>query len=342
MAKKDFTSSISNQWEAKTGSVLETKLHQAEDENTLLKEKIKELESSKTSDLSIMEIGNIKLLTNIRDTLEYEDIDSLAEDIKKHGQLQPVLLSQDNYLIAGYRRYHAIKLLAEKDTEDGNIICYKLKRNHDEIPEDELQEIQLAENDQRRNIDYFQLSKLYNSYKENVGSQKELTNIFKKSKGTISAILKINNIDPVLVNYLKQFQIYAWSKNKFDKFAVANFDELNEKDARFYNDNKGIIGWRPLYEIAKNDDINIQKKVFLKLYKNRLTEEELDDFSIETEEDKKSSKEALKKTSKQIDSILKNLDKNIDTDFKKSSVFEEINYKFQEIKELITKQLNHD
>lgn len=128
MVKKDFSKSITTQWEAKTESVLETKLHQYEDENILLKEQIKILESSKNSDLSILKIEDIKLLSNIRDHLEYEDIESLSEDIKKHGQLQPVLISNDNYLLAGYRRYHAIKLISKTENENGNIICYKLKK----------------------------------------------------------------------------------------------------------------------------------------------------------------------------------------------------------------------
>lgn len=335
MAKKDFTSNIFNQWEAKTGSVLETKLTRTEDENIQLKERIKELEASKSSDLSLVDLEKIKLFTNIRDTLEYEDIETLAEDIKKHGQLQPVLLSQDNYLLAGYRRYHAIKFLSEKDAEVGNIICYKIKRTHDDFSEEELQELQLSENEQRRPIDYFQLSKLYNSFKENSNSQKELTNIFKKSKGTISAILKINNIDPLLVEYLKQFQIYAWSKNKFKEFATANFEELDEKIARFYQDNKGIIGWRPLYEIAKNESLLEQKKIFLKLFKNRLTEEEvrLDFSDILIEENKSTT--VLEKTAKQIDSIIKNLAKETDETFKNTNTFKQLQTKLEEIKSLL-------
>lgn len=334
MAKKDFSKSITTQWEAKTESVLETKLHQTEDENNLLKEKIKILESSRSSDLSILKIDDIKLLSNIRDHLEYEDIKSLSEDIKKHGQLQPVLVSNDNYLLAGYRRYHAIKLNSEKENEDGNIICYKLKRNHNEIDNEELQEIQLAENEQRRSIDYFQLSNLYNTYKKNIGSQKDLVEIFKKSKGTISAILKINSIDPMLVDYIKQFQIYAWSKSKFEKFAAANSEKIDGKSEDFYTNNKGIIGWRPLYEIAKNETLLEQKKVFIKLYKNRLTEDEIKkDFSDLTDEEKTNNKSILEKTNKKVDSIIKDLEKELKS--KNNIVFQKVHLKLKEVKEIL-------
>jgi ParB/RepB/Spo0J family partition protein len=338
MVKKDFSKSITTQWEAKTESVLETKLHQYEDENILLKEQIKILESSKNSDLSILKIEDIKLLSNIRDHLEYEDIESLSEDIKKHGQLQPVLISNDNYLLAGYRRYHAIKLISKTENENGNIICYKLKKNHNEIDKEELQEIQLAENEQRRSIDYFQLSKLYNTYKENIGSQKDLVAIFKKSKGTISAILKINNIDPILIDYIKQFQIYAWSKSKFEKFAAANFDNLDDRNADFYTNNKGIIGWRPLYEIAKNESLLEQKKVFIKLYKNRLTEEEIiKDFSELNDEEKANTKSILEKTNKKVDSIIKDLEKELKSE--NNIIFEKIQLKLKEVKEILDRNI---
>jgi len=139
-----------------------------------------------------------------------------------------------------------------------------------------------------------------------------------------------------LVEYLKQFQIYAWSKSKFEKFAAANFFETNEKDARFYQDNKGIIGWRPLYEIAKHDSLIEQKKVFLKLFKNRLTKEEIDNyFSDIPKENNKNSKSVIEQTSKQINSIIKNINKIEDSTFKDSQSFNDINNKLNEVKNLL-------
>lgn len=311
MAKKDFKLSISQQWEHKTESVLENKLNITEEENDLLRKKLKDFETHKSQDLGIINVKELKLLSNIRDEFQYEEIELLAQNIKQYGQLQPILITNDNYILAGYRRYSAIKFLHQNKEGNGEIIYYKFNKSHKELSELELKEIQFSENEYRREIDYFQLSKLYNYYKNNADSQKELTEVFKKSKGTISAILKINNIDPFLVAYLKQFQIYAWSKSKYEKFAEANFFETDEKLARFYQDNKGIIGWRPLYEIAKNNSLEEQKKVFLKFYANRLTEEELEkDFLLEEKETETKTEVGLfmKKTSKQIDNIIKSFE----------------------------------
>ena len=342
MGKKDFKLNVSQQWDNKNDSVLETKLNKTEDENLELRKKIKDFENNGLTELSILNIKDLKLLSNIRDNLEYEEIEILAENIKKQGQLQPVLVSKDDYLLAGYRRYNAIKFLHENSESNGNIIYYRFNKTHEEISDFELKEIQFSENEYRRNIDYFQLSKLYNSYKDNSGSQKELTDIFRKSKGTISAILKINNIDSLLVNYLKQFQIYAWSEEKYKKFAAANFDNNDEKLLRFYNDNKVIIGWRPLYEIAKNDNLEDQKKAFLSFFSNRLTEEELQkDFSFDKKEKNKTEDSILviKKTTNQIKNIIKNFEALPQKAIKKST-HKEISLKLNELKNLLELELS--
>lgn len=339
MGKKDFKLSISQQWENKNESVLENKLNKTEDENNELRKKLKEIEKHKSNELAIINIKDLHLLSNIRDNLEYEEIDTLAENIKKHGQLQPVLITQDNYLLAGYRRYHAIKFLHDHKEGNGEIIYHRFNKNHKEISDEELKELQFAENEQRREIDYFQLSKLYSSYKENSILQKDLTEIFKKSKGTISAILKISHIDSVLVNYLKQFQIYAWSKNKFDEFAAANFNDNNEKIVRFYYDNKGIIGWRPLYEIAKHDNLDKQKEAFLKFFSDRLTETELAKDFVITEKTKSQKDDfvtVIKKTSKQINSIIKSFESFDKNDFNN---YKEISEKLKELNSLIKNEI---
>ena len=53
---------------------------------------------------------------------------------------------------------------------------------------------------------------LYNNYLEKGFDQKYLVEKFKKTKGNISSLVSIKKIDPVLVKYLKEFQIFAWSK----------------------------------------------------------------------------------------------------------------------------------
>lgn len=258
MAKKDFLSMIDNSIEQKREVNLKL-------ENQNLKDKIKDLQNqlnSTSNDIYVFKISELNLRSNIRDNYEFEEIEELAEDISKNGQLQPVVITKDNYLIAGYRRYHALKYL----NQNAEVLVNQLNKNNDEIDETELKEIQFAENNQRRNIDNFQLCSLLNWYIEKGYSQKDLAEKFKKSKGVISVILGIKNLDEHLVKYFKEFQLYGVSYKKFVG--------TNSEEQQSFLDKKELIGYRPLYSIAKLD-IEEQKKAFLKIYGNRLSEEEI-------------------------------------------------------------------
>lgn len=46
-----------------------------------------------------------------------EDVESLAENIKKLGQLEPAIVSKDGFLLSGYTRCEALKLLGRKTIE---------------------------------------------------------------------------------------------------------------------------------------------------------------------------------------------------------------------------------
>ncbi len=46
-----------------------------------------------------------------------ENIQELAESIKLHGLIEPIILDQDNNLIAGYRRLQAVRLLGYQSIE---------------------------------------------------------------------------------------------------------------------------------------------------------------------------------------------------------------------------------
>ena len=54
-------------------------------------------------------IGDIKVKRRIRKDLG--DIDSLAESMRHFGQINPIVITKKNILIAGERRYEAAKLL---------------------------------------------------------------------------------------------------------------------------------------------------------------------------------------------------------------------------------------
>lgn len=56
-------------------------------------------------------IADIKVTDRIRGEVKDEDLEPLMESIKADGLLQPIVINQDNKLIAGFRRYTCCKLL---------------------------------------------------------------------------------------------------------------------------------------------------------------------------------------------------------------------------------------
>ena len=58
---------------------------------------------------------------------------------------------------------------------------------------------------------------------------------------------------------------------KFIAINSSNLENLEKSSLPVHGELKKVIGWQPLYNIAKNDsDIKSQKTVFLKLFKNNL------------------------------------------------------------------------
>ncbi|MFN4150256.1 MAG: ParB/RepB/Spo0J family partition protein [Candidatus Sericytochromatia bacterium] len=278
---KNFSAMINSSQEQKRNTNLES-------ENQRLREKIEKLTANLNSipennivkgqsSSKELSLNDIKLYSNIRKT---ENIESLAESIKEHGQLQPVLLTSDNYLIAGHRRYEALKYLG-----DQKVLVTYLDKNLEEL-KDIIDVLQFEENEQRKNLDNFEIAKLFKTYITKGYAQKELSTLFKKSKAYISALVTISEMDERLVDWCKEIQIYAWSK---EKFTMVNSNVWDEQSISFYEKNKGNIGWKVLYDISKQSDINAQKKAFLRYFRSRLTESELNDDYFKDVEGKTST-----------------------------------------------------
>ncbi len=260
----------------------------ARDIQTLRDENIKLKDQLQNSNLSLIPLSEIKMVDNIRGPLKYEEIPELAADIKKKGQLQAALITKDKYLLAGYRRYHAVKSLGEKD-----LLVTVYPKNFKELKADELNSIQESENSQRRSIDNFQWSALYNNRLELYGGeQKRLQAKFKKSKGYVSRILAVQKMLPELQQLLKEIQVYGWSEAKF---LSRNGQEMTEKELKEYEKYRGIIGVDTLYSIAQCKTPRDQKEKFLKLFGKRLTEEEINSpFWDGVREEKKETSPAAK------------------------------------------------
>lgn len=354
IGKKEYTNTIELQLLKKEKASLESKVFKYQKEQESLKERLREsqeekeslkqlIESAEGGSVSKLKISDINLRSNIRDEYEFEEIEDLALDIIVNGQLQPVLVTKDNYLISGHRRFFAVTLINSKP-ESINIpeslkekylnypdflVTYHIDRHNHEIEDLELQDIQFAENNERRALDNFQLSKLYNSYLEKGFEQKDLVSKFKKTKGNISSVVALKKIDSQLVRWLKEFQVFAWSKDRFSE----EYPNRTEQQEQFYLNNKGIIGWKPLYNIAKQSSLLEQKKVFLDLYSNRLSKKELESEYFKELENENVSKNKLNELHSSTLKNLRQLSDNVEKllDIKKS------NEKKEQIKEHLEK-----
>ncbi len=167
--------------------------------------------------------------------------------------------------------------------ELNELIAFKYPKSFAEITTDELIDIQVSENNQRREIDNFQLCYLYNRMLDEGHQQYMLADRFKKSRSLISMIVGIRNLDSRLVKYLKQFQIFGWSEEKFNALTNSGiadeseeFSIKAEKELKQFEKINGIIGVTPLIKIAIHENLFSQTIEFLKIYHSRLTDEELE------------------------------------------------------------------
>ena len=86
-----------------------------------------------------------EIIVENRQRFEKGDIEKLAESIKKHGQLQPIIITRQKVLVAGERRLRAKQLLAH------HFIDCVFVEDCDEV---ELKEIEFEENWHRKDLDW--------------------------------------------------------------------------------------------------------------------------------------------------------------------------------------------
>lgn len=228
------------------------------------------------NNISEINLSEIILKDNIRDS-DY-NLDDLIKNIKINTQLVPVLLTKDFILVDGYRRYFSLKNSNQK-----LIKVSFLDKNFDEIKEN-FKELQYYSNQIRLNLDNLDLSFFYSGYQEKGLTILEIANKFNKSKGYISKLISLKNINQNLQGLIREFQVYSYSKEKFH--ALNSINKI-EKD-NFYLKNKGVfIGISTLYRIAKEENKDNQEKVFYSIFKNRLSEEENKVFLELFKDDKK-------------------------------------------------------
>ncbi|MDP9478042.1 MAG: ParB N-terminal domain-containing protein [Actinomycetota bacterium] len=81
---------------------------------------------------------------------DYGNIPELAESIERYGLIQPIVLAEGNRLVAGGRRLEAVKRLGWSEVD---------ARSMGELAEAELREIEAEENERRKDLTPYELSK---------------------------------------------------------------------------------------------------------------------------------------------------------------------------------------
>ena len=131
-----------------------------------------------------------------RKSFDDEKIIELAESIKHHGIIQPLILKQDkeNYVIvAGERRWRAAKLVGQKEIPA--IVM--------DLTEKQVLEISLIENIQRQDLNPIEeaiaYKKLLDEFKI---TQEELSKRIGKSRTAIANTIRLVNLDSRVQSYL--------------------------------------------------------------------------------------------------------------------------------------------
>lgn len=163
--------------------------------NALIPEEVKvEKEDSKT----MIPLNSIKNNSEQpRKSFDNEKIAELAESIKHHGIIQPLILKQDgdNYLIvAGERRWRAAKMLGLKEVPA--VVM-------DLTDDKQILEISLIENIQRQDLNPIEEALAYKRLlMEFKLTQEELSKRIGKSRTAITNTMRLINLDERVQQYL--------------------------------------------------------------------------------------------------------------------------------------------
>ncbi|EJK8307880.1 ParB/RepB/Spo0J family partition protein [Campylobacter coli] len=125
-----------------------------------------------------------------RKTFNEAALNELANSIKEHGLIQPIIVLKKNdsfILVAGERRLRATQILGKE-----NILAFV-----SDSDESKLRELALIENIQRENLNPIELA---NSYKDLIEvyniTQENLAELIHKSRTQITNTLRLLNLDP--------------------------------------------------------------------------------------------------------------------------------------------------
>jgi len=193
-----------------------------------------------------------------RKEFKKESITELANSIKRHGLLQPVILikDKDDYiLVAGERRLRAIKEL-NKDKIKAIVVDYSLN---------DLREYALIENIQREDLNPIEIAiSLKNLIEEHSYTHEELANIISKSRSYVTNLLRILNLPDFVQNKIKENKLSIGHAKVLigldEELLKKVVEEIENKDLNVRETEKLI---QKLKNPIKNEEKIVDEKIVL-------------------------------------------------------------------------------
>jgi ParB family chromosome partitioning protein len=142
-------------------------------------EEIEIINPNETNEIQISLLTPNPYQPRLKDT----EVTELALSIKEHGQLQPIIINQDNVIVGGHRRYYSHIQLGLKT----------IKYTRVKTTNQQLYSFSIVENEQRSSLSYIELALSYKkALDENIfENAKDLALSLNKSE---SHITKIRNM----------------------------------------------------------------------------------------------------------------------------------------------------
>ena len=148
---------------------------------------------------SVIEVDINKIEPGVgqpRKNFDREKIEALAESIKEHGIIQPLIVTKENdlyYIIAGERRWRAARVAGIK----------KVPVIEREASTKEVVELALIENIQREDLNPVEEAEAYNKLiKDYSMTQEQVATVVGKSRPAVANMLRLLNLSKEVRNML--------------------------------------------------------------------------------------------------------------------------------------------
>ena len=141
--------------------------------------------------ISLIEFESIITEEQVRKDFNEERLNELAESIKAHGVIEPLIVRETKelnkyLLIAGERRFRAAKIAGLKNVPC--IIKYDIK-------DEDIIILQLIENGQREDLNPLELNAVYKKLQDSGLSIREIAEKIGKSKSHVQEVLSISKLN---------------------------------------------------------------------------------------------------------------------------------------------------